>query len=107
MDLDTAAKRLAELGNPTRLEIFRVLVQAGSQGLSVGEIQAQLGIPASTLAFHLRGLVSAGLVAQEREGRIVRSHPRYDVLNDLVAFLKEECCAGAKRAPLQKRGKVA
>ena len=94
MDGVIAARRLGELGNPTRLAIFRLLVKAGPQGLSVGEIQARLSVPASTLAFHLRGLVAADLVAQEREGRVVWCRPRHDTLNAVLAFLKEECCTG-------------
>jgi ArsR family transcriptional regulator len=94
MDLDIAARRLAELGNATRLEIVRLLVRAGPEGLAIGEIQSRLSTPASTLAFHLRGLVTAGLVAQVREGRTVRCTPRFDVLNETLAFVKEHCCAG-------------
>jgi ArsR family transcriptional regulator len=94
MNLDTAAKRLAELGNTTRLQIFRLLVQSGREGLSIGEIQEHLGAPASTLAFHLRGLVVAGLVEQERQGRVVRCRPNIAALNDTLAFVKENCCAG-------------
>ncbi|HTC08281.1 MAG TPA: helix-turn-helix domain-containing protein, partial [Acetobacteraceae bacterium] len=62
MDIDTAARGLAELGNTTRLQIVRLLVRAGREGLAIGELQSHLGVPASTLAFHLRGLVSAGLI---------------------------------------------
>jgi DNA-binding transcriptional ArsR family regulator len=94
MDLELAARRLSELGNPTRLSIFRLLVKAGPGGLAVGEIQARLGIPASTLAFHLRGLVVAGLVGQERQGRTVRCRPRYETLDQVIAFLQAECCTG-------------
>ncbi len=94
MKLDTAAKRLAELGNTTRLQIFRLLVQAGRDGLSIGEIQSYLGVPASTLAFHLRGLVVAGLVEQERQGRVVTCRPNIAALNDTLAFVKENCCVG-------------
>jgi DNA-binding transcriptional ArsR family regulator len=103
MDIDTAAKRLAELGNRTRLEIFRLLVRAGQQGLTIGEIQARLAVPASTLAFHLRGLVGAGLVEQQRDGRKVWCRARYDVLNGVLAFLKEECCVGFADAPVVAR----
>src|ERR1700722_11375740 len=94
MDIDTAARGLAELGNTTRLQIVRLLVQAGHEGLAIGELQSRLGVPASTLAFHLRGLVSAGLVAQQREGRMVRCTPQYDAINETLAFVKEHCCAG-------------
>jgi DNA-binding transcriptional ArsR family regulator len=94
MDIETAARRLAELGNTTRLQIVRLLVQAGHDGLAIGELQARLGAPASTLAFHLRGLVSAGLVAQQKEGRMVRCTPQYDAINETLAFVKEHCCSG-------------
>lgn len=97
MDLDTAARRLAELGNPTRLALFRTLVRAGPDGLAVGALQDALGLPASTLAFHLRGLVTAGLVTQERAGRSVLCRPAFDVLDGVLAFLKEECCRDAAR----------
>jgi ArsR family transcriptional regulator, arsenate/arsenite/antimonite-responsive transcriptional repressor len=94
MDIETAARRLAELGNTTRLQIVRLLVRAGAEGLAIGELQSRLGVPASTLAFHLRGLVSAGLVAQERQGRVVRCTPRYALIDETLAFVKEHCCAG-------------
>jgi len=94
MDLETVARRLAELGNTTRLQIVRLLVRAGDEGLAIGELQSRLGVPASTLAFHLRGLVSAGLVAQERQGRLVRCRPEYAVIDATLAFVKEHCCAG-------------
>ena len=76
MDIETAARRLAELGNPIRLQVVRLLVQAGREGLAIGDLQSRLRVPASTLAFHLRGLVTAGLVDQRKEGRVVRSTPR-------------------------------
>jgi ArsR family transcriptional regulator len=94
MDLNTAARRLAELGNVTRLQIVRLLVQAGPEGLAIGAVQSQLGVPASTLAFHVRGLVSAGLVDQKREGRVVRCRTNIATINDTLAFVKEYCCAG-------------
>jgi len=94
MDIEIAARRLAELGNTTRLQIVRLLVRAGRDGLAIGELQSHLGVPASTLAFHLRGLVSAGLVAQQKEGRVVRCTPQYAAIDETLAFVKEHCCAG-------------
>ena|ERR1700722_10885558 len=94
MDIDTAARGLAELGNTTRLQIVRLLVQAGGEGLAIGELQSHLGVPASTLAFHLRGLVSTGLVAQQRQGRMVRCTPQFAAINETLAFVKEHCCVG-------------
>jgi DNA-binding transcriptional ArsR family regulator len=106
MDLETAARILAELGNRTRLEILRLLVRAGPGGLPVGEIQAHLDIPASTLAFHLRGLVVAGIVAQEKQGRVVLCRPCFEVIDEVVGFLKSECCTGVGM-PRSKRSRVA
>jgi ArsR family transcriptional regulator, arsenate/arsenite/antimonite-responsive transcriptional repressor len=94
MKIETAARRLAELGNLTRLQIVRLLVQAGDEGLPIGELQSHLGVPASTLAFHLRGLVAAGLVDQQKQGRIVRCTPNLTAINETLAFVKENCCAG-------------
>lgn len=101
MDIETAARGLAELGNTTRLQIVRLLVRAGSEGLAIGELQSRLGVPASTLAFHLRGLVSARLVAQQRQGRVVRCTPLYAAINATLAFVQEQCCAGFDDMPQQ------
>jgi len=103
MDLNLAARRLAELGNVTRLRIVRLLVQAGPEGMAIGEVQSRLDIPASTLAFHLRGLVSAGLVDQEREGRVIRCRPNTAIINATLAFVKENCCAGFAQEARQRR----
>ncbi|MCV6589429.1 MAG: helix-turn-helix domain-containing protein [Marinobacterium sp.] len=92
MQVETAARRLAELGHKTRLEIFRYLVKGGRQGVPVGEIQATLNVPGSTLSHHINRLVSVGLVVQRREGRTLYCVPQYDKLNALAAFLVEECC---------------
>jgi ArsR family transcriptional regulator len=94
MDIETAARRLAELGNVTRLQIVRLLVRSGPEGLPINELQSHLAVPASTLAFHLRGLVTAGFVNQEKEGRVVRCTPRIAAINETLAFVKENCCAG-------------
>jgi DNA-binding transcriptional ArsR family regulator len=98
MDLDSAARLFAELGNRTRLEIIKLLIKAGRDGLTVGEVQQELAIPASTLAFHLKGLVGAGLLNQEKRGRVVICQPCFPVMDRAVAFLKQECCIGAGRS---------
>jgi ArsR family transcriptional regulator, arsenate/arsenite/antimonite-responsive transcriptional repressor len=103
MDLDVAATRLAELGNVTRLQIVRLLVRFGHDGLAIGEIQARLRVPASTLAFHLRGLVVAGLVKQERNGRVVYCRPNFEVLNETLAFVKENCGVDAVAVDRRRR----
>lgn len=92
MQIDMAAKRLAELGHPTRLQIFRYLVKEGHQGTPVGDVQAALDIPGSTLSHHITRLISVGLVKQRREGRTLFCIAQYEMLNELMAFLQEECC---------------
>ncbi|WP_415893967.1 ArsR/SmtB family transcription factor [Neptuniibacter sp. QD29_5] len=92
MEIELAAKRLAELGHTTRLEIFRYLVRGGRQGVPVGEIQSELGIPGSTLSHHISRLVAVGLVLQQREGRTLYCVPQYQELDGLIDFLKDECC---------------
>jgi ArsR family transcriptional regulator, arsenate/arsenite/antimonite-responsive transcriptional repressor len=94
MDLATSAKRLASLGHENRLELFQTLVQAGPAGMTIGELQAALNRPASTVAFHLRELVSADLVSQEKEGRMVRCRANYMALNEVLQFVKHNCCGG-------------
>lgn len=82
------------LGTPVRVEVYRALVRAGRPGLSIGEVQARVGgVPRSTLAHHLSKLVTAGLVTQHKEGASVISHANFAVMEGLVAFLTEECCA--------------
>jgi len=105
MELQHAARCLEKLGNPTRLEIFRLLVRAGEAGLAVGQIQVHLGIPASTLSHHLSHLVNVGLVSQARESRVLRCTPNFKLMGQLVDFLSEECCAGlAAPDPKQEAG---
>jgi DNA-binding transcriptional ArsR family regulator len=95
MDVDLAAARLAELGHPTRLTVFRRLVQCGPNGCRVGDLQRALEIPASTLSHHLSRLVAAGLVEQRREGRVLRCLPVRQALDETLGFLTDECCAGS------------
>ncbi len=92
MENEIAAKKLAELGHITRLSIFRYLVKTGDQGAPVGQIQDKLGIPGSTLSHHISRLVKVGLIKQVRESRTLYCIPQFNVLNELVEFLKSECC---------------
>jgi len=94
MNRKIAARCLAELGNLTRLDVYRLLVRAGPPGLNITDIQTRLSVPASTLAFHLRGLVSAGLVAQEKNGRAVICRAQYHRMDAVIEFLREHCCEG-------------
>lgn len=92
MDTGIIARTLAELGNETRLEIFRLLVKSGADGMTIGEIGRRLGVPASTLGFHLRGLVTVGLVSQQKDGRSVYCRAELQKLNDVLHVLEAECC---------------
>ena len=94
--LDTAARSLESLGNPLRLSIYRMLVRAGPEGLPVGQIQAQLGVPGSTLSHHIAQLVQHGMIEQHRVGRSLRCVPNFERMNALIAFLTEECCQGCQ-----------
>ncbi len=89
-----AADALAALGNRTRLRLFRLLVRAGHDGLNIGEIQARLDIPASTLAHHIAALTQAGLIEQERRGRETRCRAGYGRMQALLDYLSDKCCAG-------------
>jgi len=92
MDIETAAKQLEALGNLTRLEIFRQLVQAGPEGFPVGEIRDALDIPASTLSHHIAKLVNAGLLVQERDSRSLICSADNANMDALMEFLVNNCC---------------
>ncbi len=94
MGLEEAAGVLAQLGNPVRLQVVRTLVQAGHGGIPVGRIQEALGIPASTLSHHLNHLKNSGLIRQQRERTTLWCIMNYDLLNEVMAYLMKECCAG-------------
>jgi len=91
--LENAAKQLEALGNPTRLTIYRDLVQAGHKGSAVGEIRKSLDIPASTLSHHIAKLVHAGLLTQERISRNLVCRVDYPNMDALMTFLVHNCCA--------------
>jgi DNA-binding transcriptional ArsR family regulator len=93
MKIETAAEQLLELGHVTRLSIYQYLVKAGHSGLSVSEIQNQLDVPASTLSHHLSRLIKVNLIQQTREGRVLRCIAQFKTLDDLMGFLKDECCS--------------
>ena len=94
MNTDIALSALRALGHESRLAAFRQLVQAGPDGLSVGELREQLDLPPATLSAHLNVLRAAGLVGDEREGRVIRVRADYARMNALLAYLTENCCAG-------------
>lgn len=95
MELQNAIAALAALAHDSRLRAFRMLVQAGPGGLAVGDIRDQLDIPGATLSAHLNVLRHAGLVEDEREGRVIRCRANFAQMNALMAYLLDNCCNGA------------
>ena len=93
MEIITAASALGALAQPSRLEVFRLLVRS-NQRLCAGEIAQQLALPKPTLSFHLKELSQAGLIESEREGRSIYYGIRIDGMRELMAFLTEDCCQG-------------
>ncbi|MBS3651923.1 helix-turn-helix transcriptional regulator [Pseudaminobacter sp. 19-2017] len=93
MELEKAALQLEAIGNPTRLQLYRILVRAGAEGLPVGRVQEKLGIAASTLSHHIKRLVDAGLVTQERHATTLVCRAHYPAMQSLIGFLADECCA--------------
>jgi len=87
-------KGLAALAQPLRLQVFRALVVVGEPGLTPSAIQEALGTPPATLSFHLKELVSAGLVTQERASRNLIYRANYEQMNALLGYLTENCCQG-------------
>ena len=89
-----ALKLFAALAQETRLDIFRLLVRAGDEGLAAGAIAAELKVPAATLSFHLKELKSAGALTCTRQGRSLLYRPDFAVMGELVTFLTAHCCEG-------------
>jgi DNA-binding transcriptional ArsR family regulator len=99
VDTKSAVRALAALAQDSRLEVFRLLVQAGPEGLPAGEIAERLGVPASTLSFHVKALSHAGLIESRQESRFIYYSARFAAINGLIAFLGENCCGGRSCAP--------
>ena len=95
MKADAAIDALAALAQEHRLALFRLLVRAGDKGMAAGAIAGKLGVPNSSLSFHLAQLRNAGLVLQERQHRSLIYRANYPAMNALVGYLMENCCAGA------------
>lgn len=85
---------LSALAQPTRLAIFRLLVTAGAQGLAAGRIAEVLKLSPANLSFHFKTLSHAGLIASRQEGRFVFYAANFTVMNNMLAYLTENCCAG-------------
>lgn len=95
MRAGNAVEALSALAQEHRLTLFRLLVQAGDKGMAAGAIAEKLGVPNSSLSFHLAQLRNAGLILQERQHRSLIYRANYPAMNALVGFLTENCCAGS------------
>lgn len=95
MKSESAISALSALAQEHRLALFRLLVQAGDKGVSAGAIAEALGVPNSSLSFHLAQLRTAGLILQERQHRSLIYRANYPAMNALIGFLTENCCGGA------------
>ena len=102
MKTPAAVNTLSALAHETRLSVFRLLVQAGPDGMPAGELARRLGVVANTLSAHLNVLGHAGLVRSRRDGRSIIYAAEYDRMTELLAFLMQDCCGGAPEvcAPL-------
>jgi ArsR family transcriptional regulator len=99
MESKAAIGALAALAQDSRLQVYRLLVQAGPEGVAASEIAEKLGIPANTLSFHLKTLSHADLVLSRQEGRFVYYSANYEQMNGLLAFLSKNCCGGRSCLP--------
>jgi ArsR family transcriptional regulator len=98
MEKSEALAALSALAQESRLDVFRLLVQAGAQGMAAGQIGERLGLPSATLSFHLSHLKQSGLVKCRRESRSLIYTAEYAAMNGLIAYLTENCCQGDSSA---------
>jgi ArsR family transcriptional regulator, arsenate/arsenite/antimonite-responsive transcriptional repressor len=112
MEKTDAVSALGALAQDNRLDVYRVLVRAGPEGLPAGAVSEALDLAPNTLTFHFNRLRTAGLVTARRDGRSIIYAARFEAMNELIAFLTENCCGGvpcaptAARKPAQKRAKM-
>ncbi|MGF1470120.1 MAG: ArsR/SmtB family transcription factor [Rubrobacteraceae bacterium] len=92
MNTTKAAQAMDALGAPVRLEIYRLLVRAGRNGMTIGRVQQRTGIPRSTLSHHLHRLIDSGLVSSEKRGTSLICRADYTVMDNLLGYLSDECC---------------
>lgn len=100
MQATAAIESLSALAQEHRLALFRLLVQAGEEGLAAGALAEALSVPNSSLSFHLAHLNRAGLIEQRRDGRSLIYTANYAVMNSLVGYLMENCCGGSDCTPV-------
>ena len=94
MEEKIVIKALAALAQPNRLQVFRMLVVKGSDGLTPALLAEELGIPSNTLSFHLKELMNADLISQERSGRNLIYRAQFDLMNAVLTYLSQNCCQG-------------
>ena len=107
MNSPAAVEALGAIAQEHRLALFRLLVQAGDEGMPAGAIAEKLGVPNSSLSFHLAHLTRAGLIQQRRQGRSLIYTADYAAMNALVGYLMENCCGGATCTPAVRCGEDA
>lgn len=96
MEKQQAISALAALAHETRLDVFRLLVEAGPEGVAAGTVAETLSVPSATMSFHLKELKGAGVVTCRREGRSLIYSPNFDAMNALMQYLTENCCGGSQ-----------
>jgi DNA-binding transcriptional ArsR family regulator len=96
MENSKAVTAFSALGHEHRLAVYRLLVEAGREGLSAGVIAGQLGIPPSSLTFHTQALLRAGLISQRRDSRLLIYTADFEAMNALIGYLTENCCGGIR-----------
>jgi len=106
METKQVVEALGALAQETRLAVYRMLVEAGPEGLPAGEISARLGLPAATASFHLAQLSRAGLLASRSRGRFVIYSADFGCMNALLGFLTDNCCGGESCAPAPQSVKL-
>lgn len=107
METKNVIAALAALAQESRLAVFRLLVQTGPEGLSATRISEQVGVPPSSLSFHLKELVHARLVTSRQDGRFVIYSADFTSMNQVLQFLTENCCGGNPCSPLHACGTTA
>lgn len=100
MDSKTAIEALGALAQDSRLHVYRLLVQAGPEGIAAGELAERLKVPANTLSFHLKALSHADLLLSRQDGRFIYYTANYEQMNSLIGFLTENCCGGKSCQPI-------
>lgn len=106
MEKTDAVGALSALAQGNRLDVYRLLVEAGPEGMPAGEIAAALDLPPNTLTFHFDRLRVAGLVTVRRDGRSMIYAARFDTMNALIAYLTESCCQGNLEQCMPAKGKT-